>query len=88
MEALPLSPLAGVRPNEHLSVIVLLDSGVEVLVDLLKKPGLLRPVSPKSLLAYHVGHAGDSESTEYESGDSGPNSPLFGTTLGTDRSVG
>lgn len=85
MEAVPLSPLAGVRPNEHLSVVVLLERGGEVLVDLLKKPGLLRPVSPRSLLTYHMGHAGDNEAMEYESGDSGPNSPLYGMALAADR---
>ncbi|XP_038682937.1 serine/threonine-protein kinase EDR1-like isoform X2 [Tripterygium wilfordii] len=63
----------------HMSVIVVLNS-VELLVDLMKFPGQLRPGTTKSIFMTHVSAAGESDSAENDSCDSPlePNSPLYG----------
>ncbi len=55
-------------------------NGIELLVDVMRHPGYLRPFSRKVLVMYHTAGAGDSDSADYDSCDSPlePNSPLYG----------
>jgi hypothetical protein len=55
-------------------------NGIELLVDVMRHPGYLRPFSRKVLVMYHIAGAGDSDSADYDSCDSPlePNSPLYG----------
>ncbi|KAJ0246683.1 hypothetical protein HA466_0171880 [Hirschfeldia incana] len=63
----------------HISVTVLLNS-VEMLVDLMRFPGQLIPLSTKAIYMSHISAAGESDSAENDSCDSPlePNSPMFG----------
>ncbi|VYS60809.1 unnamed protein product [Arabidopsis thaliana] len=63
----------------HISVTVLLNS-VEMLVDLMRFPGQLIPLSTKAIFMSHISAAGESDSAENDSCDSPlePNSPMFG----------
>lgn len=63
----------------HISVTVLLNS-VEMLVDLMRFPGQLIPLSTKVIYMSHISAAGESDSAENDSCDSPlePNSPMFG----------
>ncbi|CAN8267944.1 unnamed protein product [Cochlearia groenlandica] len=63
----------------HISVTVLLNS-VEMLVDLMRFPGQLIPLSTKAIFMSHISAAGESDSAENDSCDSPmePNSPIFG----------
>ncbi|KAH9557357.1 hypothetical protein CY35_07G081500 [Sphagnum magellanicum] len=78
LEAVPSSSLICANPNKHLSNIVAIN-GIELLVDVMRHPGYLRPFSRKALVMYHMAGAGDSDSGDYDSCDSPltPNSPLF-----------
>ncbi|CAK9231695.1 unnamed protein product [Sphagnum troendelagicum] len=78
LEAVPSSSLICANPNKHLSNIVAIN-GIELLVDVMRHPGYLRPFSRKALVMYHIAGAGDSDSGDYDSCDSPltPNSPLF-----------
>ncbi|CAM6128667.1 unnamed protein product [Calypogeia fissa] len=79
LEAVSSSSLICANPNKHLSNIVCLND-MELLVDVTRHPGHLRPFSRKALIMYHISGAGDSDSADYDSCDSPlePNSPLFG----------
>ncbi|BFI43450.1 protein MpMAPKKK26 [Marchantia polymorpha subsp. ruderalis] len=79
LEAVPGSSVICANPNKHLSNIVGLN-GMELLVDVMRRPGNLRPFSKKALIMYHISGAGDSDSADYDSCDSPlePNSPLCG----------
>ncbi|KAL3678467.1 hypothetical protein R1sor_021423 [Riccia sorocarpa] len=79
LETAPTSSLICANPNKHLSNIVGLN-GMELLVDVMRHPGHLRPFSRKALIMYHISGAGDSDSADYDSCDSPlePNSPLCG----------
>lgn len=70
----------------HISVTVLLNS-VEMLVDLMRFPGQLIPLSTKAIFMSHVSAAGESDSAENDSCDSPlePNSPMFGYPERTDH---
>ncbi|CAN8254259.1 unnamed protein product [Cochlearia groenlandica] len=63
----------------HISVTVMLNS-VEMLVDLMRFPGQLIPISTKAIFMSHISAAGESDSAENDSCDSplDPNSPMFG----------
>ncbi|KAF8110689.1 hypothetical protein N665_0079s0009 [Sinapis alba] len=63
----------------HISVTVLLNS-VEMLVDLMRFPGQLIPLTTKAIFMSHISAAGESDSAENDSCDSPlePNSPMFG----------
>lgn len=63
---------------KHMSVLVVLNS-VELLVDVMRFPGQLMPLSTRALVMTHVS-AGESDSAENDSCDSPlePNSPLYG----------
>lgn len=73
---------------KHMSVIVVLNS-VELLVDLMRVPGQLRPRSTKAIFMTHISAAGESDSAENDSCDSPlePNSPLYAYSerMDTDR---
>lgn len=79
LEAVPSSSLICANPNKHLSNVVTVN-GIELLVDVMRHPGYLRPFSRKVLVMYHIAGAGDSDSADYDSCDSPlePNSPLYG----------
>lgn len=79
LEAVPSSSLICANPNKHLSNVVAVD-GIDLLVDVMRHPGYLRPFSRKALVMYHIAGAGDSDSAEYDSCDSPlePNSPMYG----------
>ncbi|KAJ6680319.1 MITOGEN ACTIVATED PROTEIN KINASE KINASE KINASE-LIKE PROTEIN-RELATED [Salix purpurea] len=64
---------------KHMSVIVVLNS-VERLVDLMRSPGHLIPLSTRAIFMTHISAAGESDSAENDSCDSPlePNSPLYG----------
>ncbi|XP_050227680.1 probable serine/threonine-protein kinase SIS8 isoform X2 [Mercurialis annua] len=64
---------------KHMSVIVVLNS-VELLVDLMRFPGQLIPLSTRAIFMTHISAAGESDSAENDSCDSPlePNSPLYG----------
>ncbi|KAJ4885024.1 Mitogen activated protein kinase kinase kinase-related [Raphanus sativus] len=64
---------------KHISVTVFLHS-VEMLVDLMRSPGQLIPLSTKAIYMSHISAAGESDSAENDSCDSPlePNSPMFG----------
>ncbi|KAI5661879.1 hypothetical protein M9H77_21202 [Catharanthus roseus] len=64
---------------KHMSVLVVLNS-VELLVDLMRFPGQLIPLSTRAIVMTHVSAAGESDSAENDSCDSPlePNSPLYG----------
>ncbi|KAJ7948444.1 putative Protein kinase [Quillaja saponaria] len=64
---------------KHMSVMVVLNS-VELLVDLMRFPGHLLPLSTKAIFMSHISAAGESDSAENDSCDSPlePNSPLYG----------
>lgn len=70
----------------HISVTVLLNS-VEMLVDLMRFPGQLIPLSTKAIFMSHISAAGESDSAENDSCDSPlePNSPMFGYPERTDN---
>ncbi|CAN0896691.1 Probable serine/threonine-protein kinase SIS8 [Linum grandiflorum] len=63
---------------KHMSVIVVLNS-VELLVDLMRLPGQLIPLSTRAIFMAHISAAGESDSAENDSCDSPlePNSPLY-----------
>ncbi|KAF7141682.1 hypothetical protein RHSIM_Rhsim06G0130700 [Rhododendron simsii] len=65
----------------HMSVIVVLNS-MELLVDLMRFPGMLIPRSTKAIYMTHISAAGESDSAENDSCDSPlePNSPLYGVS--------
>ncbi|KAM7270890.1 hypothetical protein ACFE04_030104 [Oxalis oulophora] len=69
----------GMDSDKHMSVLVVLNS-VELLVDLMRFPGQLIPISSKAILMSHISAAGESDSAENDSCDSPlePNSPLYG----------
>ncbi|OIS98997.1 hypothetical protein A4A49_22171 [Nicotiana attenuata] len=70
---------------KHMSILVVLNS-VELLVDLMRFPGLLIPrTTNKSIFLTHIA-AGESDSAENDSCDSPlePNSPLYGVSEGND----
>lgn len=79
LEAVPSSSLICANPNKHMSNVVAVN-GIDLLVDVMRHPGYLRPFSRKALVTYHIAGAGDSDSAEYDSCDSPlePNSPLYG----------
>ncbi|KAL2610013.1 hypothetical protein R1flu_028586 [Riccia fluitans] len=79
LESAPTNSSICSNPNKHLSNIVGLN-GMELLVDVMRHPGHLRPFSRKALITYHISGAGDSDSADYDSCDSPlePNSPLCG----------
>ncbi|XP_010524066.1 PREDICTED: serine/threonine-protein kinase EDR1 isoform X2 [Tarenaya hassleriana] len=64
---------------KHMSVMVVLNS-VDMLVDLMRFPGQLIPLSAKAIFMTHISAAGESDSAENDSCDSPlePNSPLYG----------
>ena len=64
-----------------MSVLVVLNS-VELLVDLMRFPGQLIPLSTKAIYMTHISAAGESDSAENDSCDSPlePNSPLYGVS--------
>ncbi|CAH8310443.1 unnamed protein product [Eruca vesicaria subsp. sativa] len=64
---------------KHISVTVFLHS-LEMLVDLMRSPGQLIPLSTKAIYMSHISAAGESDSAENDSCDSPlePNSPMFG----------
>ncbi|KAL3632282.1 hypothetical protein CASFOL_025266 [Castilleja foliolosa] len=66
---------------KHMSVLVVLNS-VEFLVDLMRFPGQLIPLSTKAIFMTHISAAGESDSAENDSCDSPmePNSPLYGVS--------
>ncbi|XP_027061328.1 serine/threonine-protein kinase EDR1-like isoform X2 [Coffea eugenioides] len=66
---------------KHMSVLVVLNS-VELLVDLMRFPGQLIPLSTKAIYMTHISAAGESDSAENDSCDSPlePNSPLYGVS--------
>ncbi|XP_024387109.1 probable serine/threonine-protein kinase SIS8 isoform X2 [Physcomitrium patens] len=78
LDAVPSSSLICANPNKHLSNVVIVN-GIELLVDVMRNPGYLRPFSKKALVRYHIAGAGDSDSADYDSCDSPlePNSPLY-----------
>ncbi|XP_024380362.1 probable serine/threonine-protein kinase SIS8 isoform X2 [Physcomitrium patens] len=78
-EAIPSSSLTCANSNKHLTNIVTVN-GIDLLVDVMRHPGYLRPFSRKALVMYHIAGAGDSDSADYDSCDSPlePNSPLYG----------
>ena len=58
-------------------------NGIDLLVDVMRLPGYLRPFSRKVLVTYHIAGAGDSDSADYDSCDCPlePNSPLYGVPI-------
>ncbi|CAI9089210.1 OLC1v1023742C1 [Oldenlandia corymbosa var. corymbosa] len=66
---------------KHMSVLVVLNS-VELLVDLMRFPGQLIPLTTKAIYMTHISAAGESDSAENDSCDSPlePNSPLYGVS--------
>ncbi|GFP78760.1 serine/threonine-protein kinase edr1 [Phtheirospermum japonicum] len=70
-----------VDSHKHMSVLVVLNS-VEFLVDLMRFPGQLIPLSTKAIFMTHISAAGESDSAENDSCDSPmePNSPLYGVS--------
>ncbi|KAK6117820.1 hypothetical protein DH2020_048447 [Rehmannia glutinosa] len=70
-----------VDSHKHMSVLVVLNS-VELLVDLMRFPGQLIPLSTKAIFMTHISAAGESDSAENDSCDSPmePNSPLYGVS--------
>lgn len=76
------------NPNKHLSNVVTVN-GLELLVDVMRHPGYLRPFSRKALVMYHIAGAGDSDSADYDSCDSPlePNSPLYGVPNTSDHEM-
>lgn len=77
VEAVAGAAAACPRPSEHVSNVVA-HGGAEWVVDLMRRPGLLRPCLAKSLCLYHVSPAPAPDSDSAGSWDSEPNSPLFG----------
>lgn len=79
LDSIPSSSLICANPNKHLSNVVTVN-GIDLLVDVMRHPGYLRPFSRKALVMYHIAGAGDSDSADYDSCDSPlePNSPLYG----------
>ncbi|KAL5989669.1 hypothetical protein ACLOJK_010562, partial [Asimina triloba] len=79
MVGLPGGAAESVDSYKHMSVVVVLNS-VELLVDLMRFPGQLIPLSTKAIYMSHVSAAGESDSAENDSCDSPlePNSPLCG----------
>lgn len=73
-----------------MSVLVVLNS-VELLVDLMRFPGQLIPLSTRAIVMTHVSAAGESDSAENDSCDSPlePNSPLYGYSerVDSERSI-
>ncbi|KAL3509135.1 hypothetical protein ACH5RR_028536, partial [Cinchona calisaya] len=65
---------------KHMSALVVLNS-VELLIDLMRFPGQLIPLSTKAIYLTHIS-AGESDSAENDSCDSPlePNSPLYGVS--------
>ncbi|GBG74845.1 hypothetical protein CBR_g19357 [Chara braunii] len=58
-----------VKPNDHLSNIVSVND-MEILVDVMRRPGSLKLFSPKSLAMYHLSGFGDCDNSgDYDSGD-------------------
>ncbi|XP_024544374.1 probable serine/threonine-protein kinase SIS8 isoform X2 [Selaginella moellendorffii] len=78
LDSVPSTSLICSNPRRHLTNVVHLN-GKELLVDVMRHPGLLRSFTVKALVMYHISGPGDSDSTEYDSCDSPlePNSPLF-----------
>lgn len=74
---------------KHMSVLVVLNS-VELLVDLMRFPGQLIPLSTRAIVMTHVSAAGESDSAENDSCDSPlePNSPLYGYSERVDSESG
>ncbi|KAL3848751.1 hypothetical protein ACJIZ3_010633 [Penstemon smallii] len=75
-----------VDSNKHMSVLVVLNS-VELLIDLMRFPGQLIPLSTKAIFMTHIPAAGESDSAENDSCDSPmePNSPLYGVPERVER---
>ncbi|XP_073393320.1 probable serine/threonine-protein kinase SIS8 isoform X2 [Physcomitrium patens] len=88
LEAVPSSSLICANPNKHLSNVVTVN-GIDLLVDVMRHPGYLRPFSRKALVTYHIAGAGDSDSADYDSCDSPlePNSPLYGVPDKLDHEI-
>ncbi|KAG0573296.1 hypothetical protein KC19_VG166200 [Ceratodon purpureus] len=88
LEAVPSRSLICANPNKHLSNVVTVN-GIDLLVDVMRLPGYLRPFSRKVLVTYHIAGAGDSDSADYDSCDCPlePNSPLYGVPINLEQDM-